>query len=311
MKKLLLLVSLFSLQTNFAQNTVPSTGTASLDTNLQIGKQVAVADGEIVRLSLVPYRHTGGPWNFKSRDNGNLAFLDVDYGITGSALTITSDKNIGLGVISPISKLSIAGSLTINGGLTNTMIRPSISSNTLPNGEIRGFSNGSHLADDGFLRISAGGGTNLSTKSFIDLSGYSTVPDMNRNLVFGTFGIERMRIDLYGNIGIGTTVPDAKLAVNGTIHSKEVKVDMSGWPDYVFKKEYNLPTLAEVEKHIKEKGHLENIPSEEEAIKNGINLGEMNAKLLQKIEEMTLYMIDMKKEIERQNEEINILKTKK
>ncbi|MFW0735916.1 hypothetical protein [Flavobacterium sp. T12S277] len=99
-----------------------------------------------------------------------------------------------------------------------------------------------------------------------------------------------------GNVGIGEVNPKNKLDVNGTIHSKEVKVDMLGWSDFVFKKEYALPTLAEVEKHIKEKGHLENIPNEEEVLKNGINLGEMNAKLLQKIEELTLYMIEMKKE---------------
>jgi len=102
---------------------------------------------------------------------------------------------------------------------------------------------------------------------------------------------------LNGNVGIGTTNPKNKLDVNGTIHSKEVKVDMIGWSDFVFKKEYNLPSLEEVEKHIAEKGHLENIPSEEEVLKNGINLGEMNAKLLQKIEEMTLYMIDQNKQI--------------
>ncbi|WP_291287618.1 pyocin knob domain-containing protein [Flavobacterium sp.] len=99
-----------------------------------------------------------------------------------------------------------------------------------------------------------------------------------------------------GNLGLGVINPQNKLDVNGAIHSKEVKVDMLGWSDFVFKKEYTLPTLAEVEKHIKEKGHLENIPNEEEVLKNGINLGEMNAKLLQKIEELTLYMIDMKKE---------------
>ncbi|KRD57945.1 hypothetical protein ASE40_16495 [Flavobacterium sp. Root935] len=98
-----------------------------------------------------------------------------------------------------------------------------------------------------------------------------------------------------GNVGIGTKSPDCKLAVNGTIHSKEVKVDMNGWSDFVFKKDYSLPTLQEVEKHIAEKGHLENIPSEEEVLKNGINLGEMNSKLLQKIEELTLYMIEQDK----------------
>ena len=104
-----------------------------------------------------------------------------------------------------------------------------------------------------------------------------------------------------GNVGIGTSTPDSKLTVNGTIHSKEVKVDMNGWSDFVFKKEYNLPTLEEVEKHIAEKGYLENIPSEKEVLENGISLGEMNAKLLQKIEELTLYSIE-------QNKEINLLK---
>ncbi|WP_119790330.1 hypothetical protein [Flavobacterium anhuiense] len=99
-------------------------------------------------------------------------------------------------------------------------------------------------------------------------------------------------------MGIGVSSPQNKLDVNGTIHSKEVKVNMENWSDFVFKEEYKLPTIAEVERHIKEKGHLENIPSEEEVLKNGINLGEMNAKLLQKIEELTLYMIQMKKENE-------------
>ncbi|MFQ6599578.1 hypothetical protein [Flavobacterium sp. C3NV] len=117
----------------------------------------------------------------------------------------------------------------------------------------------------------------------------------NPNSTSGNVPQIRLHINGDGNVGIGKIDPTNKLDVNGTIHSKEVKVDMLGWSDFVFKKEYNLPTLADVEKHINEKGHLENIPSEEEVLKNGINLGEMNAKLLQKIEEMTLYMIEMKK----------------
>ncbi|WP_244160800.1 hypothetical protein [Flavobacterium defluvii] len=100
-----------------------------------------------------------------------------------------------------------------------------------------------------------------------------------------------------GNVGIGKTNPTNKLDVNGTIHSREVKVDMDNWSDFVFKKEYQLPTIQEVEKYIKEKGHLENIPNEEEVLKEGINLGEMNAKLLQKIEELTLYVIEQNKQI--------------
>jgi len=109
----------------------------------------------------------------------------------------------------------------------------------------------------------------------------------------------RFTITDNGNVGIGMMVPNFKLDVKGAIHSQEVKVDMLGWSDFVFTKQYSLPTLEEVEKHITEKGHLENIPNEEEVLKNGINLGEMNAKLLQKIEELTLYVIEQNKRIEK------------
>ena len=122
--------------------------------------------------------------------------------------------------------------------------------------------------------------------------------------------VEKMRILGNGNVGIGELNPKNKLDVKGTIHSQEVKVDMQGWSDFVFKKEYNLPTLTEVQKHIAEKGHLENIPSEEEVLKNGINLGEMNAKLLQKIEEMTLYIIEQNKQIIDLNKRLEKIESK-
>ena len=107
-----------------------------------------------------------------------------------------------------------------------------------------------------------------------------------------------------GNVGIGTTSPDAKLAVNGNIHVKEVKVDLTGWPDYVFEKDHDLPTLEEVEKHIQEKGHLINIPSAKEVEENGIQLGEMNKLLLEKIEELTLYTLEQEKKLKAQNSKI-------
>ncbi|WP_316810324.1 hypothetical protein [Pedobacter heparinus] len=99
-----------------------------------------------------------------------------------------------------------------------------------------------------------------------------------------------------GNLGVGTNnFQGYKLAVNGKIRAQEIKVEASPWPDYVFTKDYQLPTLQQTEQHIKEKGHLPGIPSAAEVKTNGIDLGEMNAKLLQKIEELTLHLIEQNK----------------
>ena len=108
-----------------------------------------------------------------------------------------------------------------------------------------------------------------------------------------------------GFVGIGTEdTKGFKLGVNGKVVATEVKVaTYSNWADFIFKNDYNLPTLADVENHIKEKGHLKDIPSAEEVKKNGFFLGEMDAKLLQKIEELTLYTIAQEKEIKKERTE--------
>ena len=113
-----------------------------------------------------------------------------------------------------------------------------------------------------------------------------------------------------GNVGIGTlTTGSHKLAVEGSIGAREIKVEAApNWSDFVFYENYNLPTLTEVENHIKEKGHLKDIPSAEEVAKDGFYLGAMDAKLLQKIEELTLYTIGQQKEIEQlKKENIEVL----
>jgi hypothetical protein len=102
-----------------------------------------------------------------------------------------------------------------------------------------------------------------------------------------------------GDVGIGTPNPQSKLAVNGRITAKEVVVTLGGWSDFVFDENYQLPSLEEVERHIKEKKHLPDIPSEQEVLAGGVSLGDMQAKLLQKIEELTLYVIELKKENQR------------
>ncbi len=103
-----------------------------------------------------------------------------------------------------------------------------------------------------------------------------------------------------GGVGIGTASPDAKLAVKGDIHAQEVRVDLNGTiaPDFVFGETYNLRSLAETEKYIRVNKHLPEIPSAAEMEEHGFELKEMNLKLLQKVEELTLYMIDMNKQMQ-------------
>ncbi len=111
----------------------------------------------------------------------------------------------------------------------------------------------------------------------------------------------RLFIHRDGNIGIGTVAINGfKLSVEGQIRARGIRVDATNitWFDYVFTKDYELASLAEVEKYVNKYQHLPNVPSEKEVKEQGINLGEMDAILLRKIEELTLYMIDLKKENE-------------
>lgn len=157
------------------------------------------------------------------------------------------------------------------------------------------------------LVLRPGGADNGVLENSLEIDAANGIDNYDTRIRFATSGSSFINA---GNVGIGTKNPQNKLDVKGTIHSQEVKVDMDNWSDFVFKKDYSLPTLLEVEKHINENGHLENIPSEKEVLKNGISLGEMDSKLLRKIEELTLYIIDLNKKLEQQNQELNVMKKK-
>jgi hypothetical protein len=128
-------------------------------------------------------------------------------------------------------------------------------------------------------------------------------------LKFFTGGSPKMVVTGSGNVGIGTMNPNAKLSVNGEVYAKRVKVTVAqaDWPDYVFAPEYSLPSLAEVEKYIKSERHLPGVPSAEEVGKKGLDLGEMNRRLLEKVEELTMYLIEQQKQLKAQRELISVL----
>jgi hypothetical protein len=120
-----------------------------------------------------------------------------------------------------------------------------------------------------------------------------TTPDTSTDLAF------RMIIDQNGNVGIGTSSPQHALHVAGTIGAEEVIVSATG-ADYVFQPDYRLSPLTEVASYIEQNHHLPGIPSAQEVQAQGVNLGDMQTKLLAKIEELTLHMIDL----EQQNREL-------
>ena len=133
----------------------------------------------------------------------------------------------------------------------------------------------------------------------------------NRDISFYT-GTGNLHIfpRLGGRVGIGTTSPRQKLDVNGAVRCREIIVEASPWPDFVFEAGYRLPPLAETESYIKTHGHLPGIPSAQEVTNEGLSLGDINAKLLQKIEEMTLHQIALSKQIaalKKQTEKIESL----
>ena len=120
-------------------------------------------------------------------------------------------------------------------------------------------------------------------------------------------------------VGIGVSYPTCALDINGavkasaldvagTIRSKEVKIEAAGWADFVFDRDYKLPSLSQVESHINENKTLPGIPTEQQVKENGVDLGDMQIKLLQKIEELTLYVIDQDKRIKALEEENKNLK---
>jgi hypothetical protein len=143
-----------------------------------------------------------------SYTNGSVLFSDGTKIDEKNAQLFWDNTNnrLGIGTSSPTSKLNIAGGgIKIASGLGNSSTRPNLNTSTIGNYEIRGVGGGSPQIDgqdDGFLRLSAGGGTNVNTQSSIDISGYSTVADMSSTIVMRTGGSERLRIDPSGNVNI-------------------------------------------------------------------------------------------------------------
>jgi hypothetical protein len=231
------------------------------------------------------------------RDNNNINPYEDEY--PNNLLLNKNGGNVGIGTTTPThARLEINGNVgaavamfgSDKHGVTISADNPEIGFNYFYNG-------GTKAIKPGYASYMGMDRTN----------GSIYIGNFNGNQSSSAFGpISDAQFRIYilqnGNVGIGTTNPTYKLSVNGNIRSKEVVVE-SGWADFVFEKEYKLPTLSDVEKFIKINKHLPEIPSAKEIQNNGLKLGEVQTKMMQKIEELTLYVIQLNKEIE-------LLKTK-
>ena len=139
-----------------------------------------------------------------------------------------------------------------------------------------------------------------NTVQVTTLTGGTGTPYTTTNANLPTVNWQAANLYVSGGMGIGTAAPNItnyRLAVNGTIRTKEFLVQ-PGWSDFVFEPGYYLMTPTEVEDYIIKNGHLKDIPPASEVQENGIGLGELNMRLLQKVEELTLYIIEMNKKLE-------------
>ncbi|WP_025743498.1 hypothetical protein [Aquimarina pacifica] len=226
---------------------------------------------------------------FEAQDsNGSNGVVDGGFVFRGYTptdqvaqewMTIRNGGKVGIGVSIPTSKLHVSGDVKINAG---------------EGFRIHGDSNyfGTHL--DGIIfEMQDVNSSNGTTDGGFVFRGYTPTDQVAKEWVVIKSG---------GNVGIGTSIPKNKLSVNGTIWAKKVKVRLTDAADWVFEDDYELRPLSEVKSFVSKNKHLPEIPSAAEFRANDMEVSEMTNKLLQKIEELTLYTIQQEEKLKTQKE---------
>lgn len=253
--------------------------TGSTNTKLAISQEdeqtgIAIGNGATPRFAI--NGHSNGSWTaFDYAQGGWVAGLTQKGG------------NVGIGTIDPNYKLEVNGHISAGGNSASGTSNIHTS---------RGRLAFSHTATDPNHTI---------YNNWANIDGEGNWDGMKMNVYSGLWvrtGNANGRvpttafyIDNNANIGIGTAnTTDYRLSVNGDMRVRKIKVTQLGWADYVFKPTYKLLPLQDLETYIKQNMHLPEVPSATEVAKNGIDLGDNQALLLKKIEELTLYVIELK-----------------
>lgn len=243
------------------------------------------------------------PYTFQAGSNLSALFhirkSGFSQGAYFSQFIVKTNGDVGIGEQNPNSKLHVHnGRIQVSGN--NSFGGPMIifgggSSNPNGNWGIEYVSGG--VPGLNFWKPS--GSNNFGNyKMFISDEGKVSI------------GLDPIEVNTFNNV---TYNGDYKLYVGTGILTEKVKIALRSsedWADYVFKEDYNLLTLDEVEQHIKENGHLPNVPSAETVVESGIDVAKMDAKLLEKIEELTLYIIEQNKrliKLEKENKELRLI----
>jgi hypothetical protein len=237
-------------------------------------------------------------WGLQYND-GIDQFDFLGAGTSRMAINL-SNGYVGIGTTSPSNRLHVVGGQTLEGNLNFTAGTQSIQ-----------FANPGTSPQPMTLMF-ASGTTNTKRMVIAHSTAYPTwglrYADSTDQFDFLAGGTSRMAINLgNGNVGIGVESPVYRLEVCGTIRAKEVRVE-TGWCDYVFEKNYKLRTIDELENYINENKHLPGIASASEVEKDGLKVAEMNKAMMEKIEELTLYVIQLSKDNKKLQDEINSLK---
>ncbi|WPU95631.1 hypothetical protein SNE25_08880 [Mucilaginibacter sabulilitoris] len=227
--------------------------------------------------------------------------------ITAGAKRLTIDEtgNVGVGTNDPWAKLTVYASSVLGGSPKDSVLLSSVSgrggaSNTFKNNiwlvrNSAGSDWTSTNLHDGIAVDGSFGSPQTDTKTWWERNPYKDIQS------WGNAANTYLSINK-GNVGVGVIdTKGYKLAVNGGVIATAVTVKLnSDWPDYVFKRDYKLPSLAAVKTYIDQHQHLPEIPSEQEIVKKGLDLGEMNKVLVKKVEELTLYLLEQKEETAKQ-----------